>query len=233
VRRLGLIAVLLLPGCVFPLPEARAPGAPVAITFAQQNADFTSTANTLNVTLPGPSVPGDALVVGTMWKPASATPPVLSDSQNDAFKVLVPGTVGNDTVGVSELSFAALPSPGLGAISLNLSGSGLTYLELACVEYSGIDPGTPLDVAAQSLSNTSSLTPSAELATTVSGDLLVGWAVSLKHVDQGPGFRPRAVANGDLFEDADAPDAGSWRVTAVGNDPNWLLVAAALKAQRK
>jgi hypothetical protein len=70
------------------------------------------------------------------------------------------------------------------------------------------------------------------LVTTASGDLLLGWAVSVKRVDPGFGFRQRADVNGDLFEDGDAPDAGTWAITGAGNDPSWLLVAAALRAKR-
>jgi hypothetical protein len=233
VRQLLPIGALFLGACIFPLPDARAPGVPVPITSAQKNADFTSTSTTLVVSLPGPSTAGNALVVGTVWKPASAAPPVLTDSQNDSFRVLVPGTVGNDTAGTSELSFASLSAPGSAPISLTLTASGATYLELACIEYAGIDSSAPLDVFQQVLNTSGSQTPTAQLVTTASGDLLVAWVVSLRRVDPGTGFQPRATVNGDLVEDLEAPTAGSYTVTAIGNDPNWLVVAAGLRAQRR
>jgi hypothetical protein len=102
----------------------------VPITFAQQSSNFSTTGGVLSVTLPGPSTAGNGLLVGTMWKPSSAPHPSLSDDQGDSFSVLVPGK-GNDTVGVAELSFASLPSPGTSPIVLSLRSSGATYLEMA------------------------------------------------------------------------------------------------------
>jgi hypothetical protein len=181
---------------------------------------------------------GDLNVVVVGWNDASTTVSSVTDTSGNTYTLAVgptvqPGTAGG---GLSQAIYYAknIASATANGNAVTVSFSAAAALpDVRILEYSGLNPTSPLDVTAAAVGN--SATSSSGTATTTSAsELLVGAnMVFTSTTGPGSGFTSRIITrpNGDIAVDQIVTATGSYQATAPlsGSGP-WIMQMAGFRA---
>jgi hypothetical protein len=204
--------------------------------FVQSNSS-TPTAPQSQVTVPFKSsqTVGNLNVVVVGWNDASAQVLSLTDSQGNIYQLAVGPTVLTDSPALSQSIYYAknISAATAGANTVTLTFTKAAgYPDVRIVEYSGIDPVTPVDVVVGATGN--SVTSSSSAVITKNAlDLLVGaniiWTVT---GSPGSGFIQRMItSDGDIVEDRVVTAVGSYSASANLNTSGaWIMQMVAFRA---
>ena len=115
-------------------------------------------------------------------------------------------------------------------LSQILANVAAPYPDIRILEYSGLDPVSPVDViAAATGSGTNSATPA--VPTSHANDLLFGANLVWTH-STGPaaGFTSRVITpDGNIAEDRIVSSVGSYSASAPMTSGNWIMQMVAFK----
>ncbi len=185
----------------------------------------------VTVTFNAAQVAGDLNVVVVGWDNSASVSSVTDHSGNTYLRAV--GSTTNNGL-VQSIYYAkniAAAAAGANVVTVTFSSTA-TYPDIRILEYSGLDPSSPLDgVIAGTGSGTT--TNSGSLTTTNANDLLVAAnIVSNMTTAAGTGFTSRLLSSdGNIAEDRNVTAIGTYDATATQNGSNrWVMQMVAFKA---
>src|SRR5882757_3915146 len=217
-------------------PASTAAQTQAPIGFMQGNYSVPQTPqSSVTVVFPGAQSAGNLNVVIVGWNDSTALVTSVNDTKGNAYNLAI-----GPTVLTGQASQAIYFAPNIAAAAANSNivtvrfSAAAVYPDVRVLEYSGLDPVSPLHaVTASSGSGTSS--SSGTLTASVPNVLLVaGNIVATSTSGPGASFTNRMITNpdGDIAEGRVAATAGSYSATApLSSSGYWIMQMAAFKAQ--
>ena len=179
---------------------------------------------------------GDLNVVIVGWGDATSQVSSVTDSKGNPYQLAVGPTVLTGSAPLSQVIYFAknIASATAGANSVTLSfNAAVASPDIRILEYSGLDPSTPLDVSAAATGN-SAATSSGAVLTKNANDLLVGANVVWTATSgPGSGFIQRLITSpdGDIAQDRVVTSLGSYSATApLSSAGPWVMQMVAFRA---
>ncbi|TMB17769.1 MAG: DUF1929 domain-containing protein [Deltaproteobacteria bacterium] len=233
--------------CLLPLLLAIACGAPsdqgrfsvsrataTAIAFVQENDATPQTpAMSVSVRYALAQSAGNLNVVVVGWNDTTAQVASVTDTKGNAYQLAVGPTQFSGQVTQSIYYARNIAAAAASANTVNVSFTvPAVFADVRTLEYSGLDPASPVDVTASATgSAATSSTPAA--ATTSAPDLLVAAnTVTTWTTNPGAGWTSRVITSpdGDIAEDRIVSVAGSYSATALLATPGpWVMQMVAFK----
>jgi len=209
--------------------------AATAIAFVQEN-DATPQTPAMSVSVPYALAQsaGNLNVVVVGWNDTTAQVASVTDTKGNAYQLAVGPTQFSGQVTQSIYYARSIAAAAASANTVNVSFTvPAVFADVRTLEYSGLDPASPVDVTASATgSAATSSTPAA--ATTSAPDLLVAAnTVTTWTTDPGAGWTSRVITSpdGDIAEDRIVSVAGSYSATALLATPGpWVMQMVAFKA---
>jgi hypothetical protein len=185
------------------------------------------------VTYSSAQLVGDLNVVVVGWNDASTTVSSVTDTSGNTYTLAVGPTRGTN---LSQSIYYAknIVSAAANGNTVTVSFSAAAaFPDVRILEYSGLNPTSPLDVTAAAVGN-STTSSSGPATTTSASELLVG-ANMVFTLTKGPGagFTSRIITkpDGDIAEDQIVTATGSYQATApVSPAGPWIMQMAGFRA---
>jgi len=228
--RLALLAVVGIVGWLQPSGLWAAP----TITYVQGNYATPQTAQTtVKVTFTSAQAAGDLNVVVVGWNDGTVTVSSVADSRGNVYARAVGPTVQSGTASQSIYYAKNIASAAAGANAVTVTFSAAAaYPDIRILEYSGADPGNPVDVVASN-SGSSTSSSSGSATTTNATDLIFGAnLVQTATTGAGSGFTKRLLTSpdSDIAEDRMVTATGSYSATApVKPAGPWIMQMVAFR----
>ena len=206
-----------------------------SLSYVQGNYATPQTPQTtVNVTFNGAQVAGDLNVVVVGWNDSTATVSSVTDSKGNAYTLAVGPTVVSGVLSQS-IYYAkniAAATAGSNAVTVTFA-SAAPSPDVRILEYSGVDPSSPVDVTAANTGN-STTSSSGSATTTNATDLIIG-ANYVATLTNGPGngFTSRMITSpdGDIAQDQAVMATGSYTATApLSSAGSWIMQMVAFRA---
>jgi hypothetical protein len=205
-------------------------GGPIA--FVQVNA-ATPQANSASVpiTFSLAQTAGNLNVVAVGWNDTTSTVTSVSDSRGNVY--VQAGTLVTGTGLRQALYYAKNVVGGTNTVTVAFNQAA-AFVDVRILEYSGLDPTSPLDVTAGAAG--SGTTANSGAATTTSANELVFGAgvTQSSFTAAGTGFTLRTITNpdGDIAEDQGVTATGSYSATgAISSAKPWVMQMATFKGK--
>jgi hypothetical protein len=213
--------------------QSQPPPPPPGPQYAQGNSAVPQTPQT-SVTLPytAAQTTGNLNVVIVGWNDTTAQVSSVTDLKGNVYQLAVGPTVltGALSQSIYYAKNIAAATAGANAVKVTFS-SAAAYPDIRILEYSGINPTNPLDMAVGATGN-SGTSSSGNLATSNATDLLVGANIVQQHTT-GPGtnFTQRLLTSpdGDIAEDLVVTTTGSYSATAPVSGGGWVMQMVAFR----
>ena len=209
-------------------------GTPAPLGFVQVNFAAPSTPQTkVAVNYTQAQTAGNLNVVVVGWNDSKAQINTVTDSNGNGYVLVVGPTVqtGTATQAIYYAKNIAGAMANANAVTVTFN-TGAAYPDIRIAEYSGIDPTTPVDVAAAAQGSGAS-SNSGVVTTANANDLLVGAnLVQQLTTAPGTGYTRRVITtpDGNIFEDQIVNTAGSQSATAVVTGGAWIMQMVAFRA---
>jgi hypothetical protein len=208
--------------------RAAQPASPSVLAFVQGNNAVPATPQTsVAVRYPSAQGAGDLNVVIVGWNDTAAHVSSVKDSNGNSYQLAVGATTLSGTTSQSIYYAKNISAASAGGNSVTVTfTSPAIWPDIRILEYSGIDPANPVDVAvgASGIGTNSS---SGSVTTNQARDLLVGGnTVTTLTVGAGSGFTQRLLTNpdGDIAEDQIVTNTGSYGASAPLSSPGgWVM----------
>ncbi|MGD0048969.1 MAG: IPT/TIG domain-containing protein [Bryobacteraceae bacterium] len=204
------------------------------IAYVQGNYATPQTPETtVKVTYTTAQAAGDLNVVAAGWNDSKAVVSAVTDSKGNTYVRAVGPTVQSGYASQSIYYAKNIVSAAAGTNAVTVTfASAATSADIRIVEYSGADPGNPVDVAVAS-SGTSATSSSGAVTTTNATDLLFG-ANLVQTSTTGPcgGFTKRLLTtpDGDIAEDRMLAATGSYSATGpLSPSGPWIMQMVAFR----
>ena len=202
------------------------------IGFVQLNSGpstIQSSNTSVAVAYTNAQIAGDLNVVAVGWGDTVSTISSVTDTKGNTYTRAVGPT---STTGVQQaIYYAKNIVAGSNAVTVKFNQAA-AYPDVRILEYSGLDPTSPLDVTAAAAGSGTSANSGA--ATTTSANELIfgaGTTTGTDFTQPGSGFTTRIVnIYGNLAEDKTVSSAGSNSATATNSGGNWVMQMATFKA---
>ena len=204
-------------------------GAPIA--FVQVKAATPQTASaSVAVTYTAAQTAGNLNVVVVGWNDTTSTVSSVTDSRGNTYALAIGPTSGTGLR--QSIYYAKNIAAGSNTVTVKFNQAA-AFVDIRALEYSGLDPASPLDVTAGAAG--SGTTANSGAATTTSAkELIVGAGMTASRFTQaGTGFTLRTITSpdSDIAEDKITTAAGSYNATAP-NSPSspWVMQIATFRA---
>jgi hypothetical protein len=203
--------------------------------FVQVNSGTpqSSTVSSVAVTYTAVQTAGNLNVVIVGWKDTTASVASVTDTKGNVYTRAVGPTLGTGlTQSIYYAKNISSAAAGVNRVTVSFSPSA-AFPDVRILEYSGIDPVTPVDATSAGVGKT--ITSNSGLAITSNArNLLIG-ANTVTTNTTGPGgvFVSRIITspNGDIAEDRFVTKTGSFRATApLGSPGPWIMQVVAFRA---
>ncbi len=205
--------------------------------YVQGNCAVPQTPQTkVTVTYTAAQAAGNLNVVIVGWNDATAQVSSLTDSKGNVYQLATGPTVLTGSAPFSQAIYYAknisAATAGANAVTLTFNAAAI-YPDIRILEYSGIDPVSPVDVSAGATGN-SATTSSGAVVTKNAMDLLVGADMVWTHTTApGSGFTQRLLTSpdGDIAEDRVVTAVGSYSAGApLSSSGPWMMHMVAFRA---
>ncbi len=218
-----------------PTPPPTPTPTPSALTYVQGNYS-TPKSPLATVTVPYRSAQkaGDLNVVIVGWNDATARVNSLTDSKGNVYQLAVGPTVLTGSIPFSQAIYYAknilAATAGANTVTVKFNAAAVA-VDIRVLEYSGIDPVSPVDVSAAATGN-SATSSSGTVITKNANNLLVGanivWTATS---GPGTGLTQRMLTNvGDIAEDRVVTAVGSYSASApLGSAGPWMMHMVAFR----
>jgi Fibronectin type III domain len=211
-----------------PTPNSTPTPTPTAPQYVQGSYATPQTAQGMvEVTYPAVQAAGHLNVVIVGWNDTTAQVSSVTDSKGNVYQLAVGPTQVNTALSQSIYYAKNISTAAAGTNTVTVSfDSAAHYPDIRILEYSGIDPLSPVDVVVSSTGN--GATASSDSVTTRNAsDLLVGAnTVQTATTVAGDGFTQRLLTSpdGDVAEDRVVTAAGSYSAAAALNSTGWWIM---------
>jgi hypothetical protein len=200
------------------------------IAFVQvKSATPAGSSTSVPVTFLSAQGAGDLNIVAVGWNDTSAAVSSVTDTRGNSYALAVGPTSGTSLR--QSIYYARNIAAGSNTITVTFNKAAF-YVDVRAVEYSGLDPATPLDVTAGAAGTSSSANSGS--ATTSSGNELIFGAGTTGGTIGGPGagFVSRVITpDSDIAEDKTASSAGRYNATStLPSSSTWVMQMAAFRA---
>jgi hypothetical protein len=211
---------------------ADASNAKAAAAFVQVSAATPQVNESrVGVTYAKAQVAGDTNIVAIGWKNATSDITSIIDSAGNTYHPISTAR-GN---GLSQAIYYArnIKAATAGANTLTVSfNTTVPFIDIRATEYSGLDPGNPLDVF-HSASGTSTTPNSGPVTTTAAQEVIFGAGTTTgKFSAAGASFTSRIITtpDGDIAEDRFVTATGSYSAAAtLSGSAAWIMQVVALR----
>jgi hypothetical protein len=204
------------------------------IAFVQSNyAVPQSPQSPVSVTFGGAQTAGDLNVVAIAWFDTTTTITSVVDTKNNPYTLAAVPTslAGTGTQAIYYAKSIAAAAANANTVTVTFSAAA-PYPDIRILEYSGLDPNAPVDVAKSAAGN-GATSDSGAATTTNANDLIFG-ANYVTTGTTGPGAnftnRVITVPDGDIAEDRIVAATGSYNATAALSSGGWIMQMVAFKA---
>jgi len=204
------------------------------ITYVQGNYATPQTSQTnVPVTFTSAQIAGDLNVVVAGWNDSTAVVSAVTDSKGNTYTRAVGPTVQSGYASQSIYYAKNIAAAAAGANIVTVTfASAATAADIRILEYSGADPGNPVDVTVATSGN-SATSSSGALTTTNPTDLLFSAnIVQTSTTAPCSGFTKRLLTSpdGDIAEDEMAKATGSYTATApLSPSGPWIMQMVAFR----
>ena len=203
------------------------------ITYVQGAYLNPSSSGLVNVTYTSAQLSGDLNVVVVGWSDTVSTVGSITDSKGNTYVSAVGPTTssGNASQQTYYAKNIAAATAGSNTVTLTFSTT-VSYPDVRVVEYSGVDPVNPLDVAIGSAGNGATQNSGSVTTTSANDVLLASNYVSDSTTAVGTGYTQRFITNGgEVVEDKIVSAIGTYSATSTqGGTGWWLMQLAAFRA---
>jgi hypothetical protein len=202
------------------------------INFVQANTG-PSTIQAKNTSVPvaytTAQTAGNLNIVAVGWGDTTSAISSITDSKGNTYTRAVGPTA---STGLQQaIYYAKNIAAGSNTVSVNFNQAA-AYPDVRILEYSGLDPTSPLDVTAAGTGNGTGA--SSGSATTTSANELIfgsGTTTGTTFTAAGSGFTTRVLnIYGNMAEDKTVSSAGSYAATATNSGGYWVMQMGAFKA---
>jgi chitodextrinase len=204
-------------------------------TFVQVNAaDPQSAQTTVSVPFTAAQTAGNLNVAIVGWNDTTAQVATVTDTKGNVYVRAVGPTVRTGALSQS-IYYAkniAAATAGSNQITVTFSPAA-SFPDIRVLEYSGIDPVSPVDVTATGTGSSATSTTGAVTTTSAVDVLVAGNMVSTWNIAAGSGFTRRIITspNSDLAEDRTTSAVGSSSASAtLGASGQWVIQMVAFRA---
>jgi hypothetical protein len=228
-----------------PTPTPTPPPTPIVTTapvlatptYIQGNSAVPQTAvTTVPVAFTSAQVAGHLNCVVVGWNDATSQITSLTDTKGNLYQLAVGPTILTGATPLTQSVYYAknivAATAGANIVTVKFNAAA-TYADVRILEYSGIDPVTPVDVVVAATGN-SAATSSGTVMTVNPQDMLVGsnlvWTGT---TGPGSGMTQRLLTNpnGDIAEDRLVTTVGSYSATApLSSAGPWMMHMVAFRA---
>ncbi len=227
--RLATCGIVALACWLHPATLLAAP----TISYVQGNYSAPQTPQTtVKVSFTAAQVAGDLNVVAVGWNDSTATVSAVADTIGNVYTRAVGPTVIFGVESQSIYYAKKIAAAGAGANSVTVTfSSAAAYPDIRILEYSGADPGNPVDVTAAASGN-SATSSSGSATTTDATDLIFGAnLVQTETTGAGTSFTKRLLTapDGDIAEDRMVTATGSYSATAPLSSGQWIMQMVAFR----
>jgi hypothetical protein len=206
-------------------------GPPSGINFVQGGsgpASVQPSNSSVAVAFPSTQTAGDLNVVAVGWGDTTSSVGSVTDSKGNTYTRAVGPTT---TTGLSQsVYYAKNIAAGSNTVTVTFNQAA-AYPDVRILEYSGLDPSTPLDVTAAAVGSGTSAS-SGSATTTAANELIfgAGSTAGVAYTGAGTGFSARIINNfGNIAEDKTVSSTGSNSATAPNSSGNWVMQMATFK----
>ena len=203
------------------------------ISFVQVNSGpstIQSKNTSVSVAYSNSQTAGDLNVVAVGWGDTVSAISSVTDTEGNTYTRAVGPT--SNTGLQQAIYYAKNIAGGSNTVTVKFNQSA-SYPDVRILEYSGLDPTSPLDVTAAAAGNGTSANSGS--ATTTSANELIfgaGTTTGTAFTAPGSGFTTRVVnIYGNLAEDKTVSTAGSNAATATNSGGYWVMQMATFKAK--
>jgi Domain of unknown function (DUF1929)/IPT/TIG domain/Glyoxal oxidase N-terminus len=202
------------------------------IGFVQSNSGpstIQASNKTVAVTYTVAETAGDLNLVVVGWGDTTSTISTVSDSKLNAYTLAVGPTSGSGLR--QSIYYARNIAAGSNTVTVTFNQAA-AYPDVRILEYKGLDPTAPLDVAAGA-AGTGTAANSGSVTTTAASELIFGAGTSgTRFTAPGTGFTSRMInLYGNIAEDKMVNATGSYNATATDSSGIWVMQVVALKAK--
>ena len=197
------------------------------ISFVQAKSAVALSGSSLSIAYPGPQTAGNLNVIAVMWGDTSSVVSSVTDSAGNIYAVAAGLT---RTSGLSsQIYYAANIAGGSNTVTVTFNQTA-GWPNVNVLEYSGLDPVSPLDVVATATGK-GTLANSGSATTTSANQLIVGAGnPSTSFKTAGSGFSTRLInLYGGISEDEIVSSAGSYNATATMGSGTWVMQMATFR----
>jgi Glycosyl hydrolases family 16/IPT/TIG domain len=199
-------------------------------TFVQVKSATPQTPSaSVTVTYPVAQTAGNLNVVVVGWNDTTSTVSTVGDSLGNNYALAIGPTTGTGLR--QSIYYAAGIKAGSNTVTVRFNQAA-SYVDIRVLEYSGLDPATPLDVTAGA-AGTGTAASSGAATTRTANDLIFGAGITGgRFSGAGVGFTSRIITSqdGDNAEDYTTSTIGSYSATAPNNASRWVMQMAAFRA---
>jgi glucose/arabinose dehydrogenase len=208
-------------------------GTPSAPTFVQVNSATPQTPqSTVATTFTMAQVVGDLNAVVVSWNETTGNITSVTDSAGNVYQVAAATTRGT---GLSQAVYYAkgIAAAAAGANTVTVKfDKAVAFADVRVLEYSGLDPTSPLDVTHSAVGSTTPAN-SGPATTNFATELLLGAGTTTSSFSgPGTGYTSRVITSpdGDIAEDRTVTTTGSYSATAPLSTGYWVMQIVAFKA---
>ena len=174
---------------------------------------------------------GDLNVVAVGWNDTTSTVSSITDTSGNTYVLAVGPTAGTAlTQSIYYAKNIAAAAAGANTVTVRFSAAA-AFPDVRILEYSGLNPTSPLDVTAAAAGSGSPSNSSS--ATTTSANELIFGANMVAHTTTGAGsgFTSRMITrDGDIAEDQIVTATGTYSATAPITAGAWVMQMATFSA---
>jgi hypothetical protein len=207
---------------------------PSGVNFVQANSGpnkIQPTNQSVSVAYSSAQTAGNLNVIAVGWADTVSAISSVTDTKGNTYT----GAVGpTSNTGLQQAIYYAKNIAG-GSNTVTVKFNQLAaYPDVRILEYSGLDPTSPLDVKAAAAGNGTSAS-SGSVTTTSAKELIfgAGSTTGTAFTAPGPGFTTRVInIYGNLAEDEIVSSAGSYAATATNSGGYWIMQMATFKAKQ-
>ena len=200
------------------------------ISFVQQNNTTSNpSGSTLVVAYPAAQTAGNLNIVVVGWNDTASTVKSVTDSRGNGYLLAVGPTAG--TALTQSIYYARSIAGGSNTVTVTFNRTA-AYPDVRVLEYSGIDPTSPLDVVAAGVGNSKNGS-TGPAATTALNELIFGAGMTFDvYSAPGSGFAKRVITYfGDIAEDTTVLSTGTYSATAsLRISAPWVMQMATFRA---
>jgi hypothetical protein len=202
----------------------------VVIALAQVNAATPQgSAASATVAYPGAQTAGNLNIVVVGWNDASSSVAQVSDLLHNNYILALGPTTGTGLR--QSIYYAKSIAAGTNSVTVKFNQAA-AYVDVRVLEYSGLDPASPLDVTAGAAGHGTTASSGAAV-TTSANELIFGAGTTAGGFSgAGPGFTSRIITHpdADIAEDKTVSSAGSNSAVAPVSSSYWVMQMVTFKA---